>query len=101
MYKISRLVYAFYKEKIKEGNVILHTCDNPRCINPNHLIQGTHQDNMQDKKLKGRSKNENSHKTHCKYGHSLEDAKVYFNKKTNNQMRQCKKCLAKKLTKKS
>lgn len=77
---------------------VCHKCDNPKCVNPQHLFLGTHTDNMQDMLRKGRHTNQ---KTHCKYGHSLEDAKVYFNKKTNNQMRQCKKCLAKKLTKKS
>lgn len=48
MYKISRFIYEFYKEKIKDGNVILHSCDNPKCINPEHLSQGTHQENMID-----------------------------------------------------
>lgn len=27
---------------------VRHTCDNPRCINPEHLIEGTQQDNIQD-----------------------------------------------------
>lgn len=37
------------------GNrVIRHTCDNPKCINPQHLIEGTTADNMRDKVLRGR-----------------------------------------------
>lgn len=36
---------------------ILHRCDTPSCVNPEHLYAGTHGDNMKDKKLRGRSKN--------------------------------------------
>lgn len=35
---------------------ILHTCDNPACCNPHHLFIGSHDDNMADKRGKGRSK---------------------------------------------
>lgn len=35
-------------EDIK-GKVVRHTCDNGRCINPEHLLLGTHQDNVQDR----------------------------------------------------
>lgn len=40
--------------KLPQGMVILHTCDNPGCCNPNHLRLGTHADNVQDKVNKGR-----------------------------------------------
>ncbi|CAB5223992.1 hypothetical protein UFOVP389_27 [uncultured Caudovirales phage] len=36
--------------------VVMHTCDNPRCVNPNHLQNGTVQDNSLDKISKGRHK---------------------------------------------
>ena len=36
------------------GKVVRHTCDNPSCVNPNHLILGTIQDNIQDRSDRNR-----------------------------------------------
>lgn len=36
------------------GEVCMHSCDNPLCINPSHLQWGTHSDNVADKVSKGR-----------------------------------------------
>lgn len=49
-----RLFYEVHKGIIPEGNVIMHTCDNPGCVNPEHLKSGTHLENEQDKDAKGR-----------------------------------------------
>lgn len=36
--------------------ILMHTCDNPKCVNPKHLVPGTRTDNATDRDTKGRSK---------------------------------------------
>lgn len=50
-----RWSFSYYNSAIKEGMHVLHSCNNPGCVNPKHLSQGTHNDNMQDMIAKGRN----------------------------------------------
>lgn len=53
-----RLAYRAWCGEIPTGLLVLHKCDNRRCINPEHLFLGTNKDNSDDKIGKGR----------CNYG---------------------------------
>jgi hypothetical protein len=49
-----RVSYTLTKGRIPEGKIIMHTCDNRKCVNPSHLVAGTYLENMQDMIRKGR-----------------------------------------------
>jgi hypothetical protein len=51
---VHRAVYAFAHGAIPQGMVVMHSCDNPRCINLSHLSLGTQKDNTDDMIAKGR-----------------------------------------------
>lgn len=49
-----RVSYEAYNGPIPKGMVVRHTCDNPACINPDHLILGTQRQNVADREARGR-----------------------------------------------
>jgi hypothetical protein len=49
-----RVAYAISHGKIPSGKCICHRCDVTLCVNPSHLFVGTHQENIQDRTMKGR-----------------------------------------------
>lgn len=49
-----RFAYSAFKGPIPEGVFVLHRCDVPSCVNPDHLFLGTRADNVADMMQKGR-----------------------------------------------
>lgn len=53
---VTRVVYSEWVGPIPEGHLIRHKCDNPPCINPDHLETGTVRDNTRDMFERGRAR---------------------------------------------
>lgn len=54
--RMSRYVFYMHNGFIDQDKYVMHMCDNPECINPNHLGIGTPKQNTLDMIIKGRQK---------------------------------------------
>lgn len=54
--KAHRASWVMHNGPVPDGMQVLHKCDNPRCVNPQHLFIGTQIDNMKDMSLKKRGR---------------------------------------------
>jgi hypothetical protein len=74
----------FHNRLIKDKMFICHKCDNRKCVNPNHLFEGTQQDNMIDMMNKGRGNKAKGEKiTWSKLTEAkVKEIRTKYNKKT-------------------
>lgn len=71
-YTAHRFAFEKLVESIQPGMWVLHRCDNPKCVNPEHLYQGTPIDNRADMLNRDRWKHPWANRTHCAKGHDYE-----------------------------
>ena len=92
-HRVTRIIWALIHGEIDDYLFACHKCDNPACVNPDHIFLGTAKDNIDDAVRKGRNYKGGSRtypardKTHCKRGHLLSGHNIY-----SGPRRQCKTC---------
>lgn len=76
-----------------KGKVIMHSCDQPLCVNPLHLTEGTQSENLKDCVEKGRHVPfRPEKKSHCKNGHELSGTNLEFTISRGLKVRRCVTC---------
>lgn len=81
-----RFSYEIHKGHIDAGLDMMHSCDNPGCVNPDHLTPGTTLDNILDCKSKGRMTHPFDNRVTCLTGgHVLRPETIYTHQKSGKK----------------
>jgi HNH endonuclease len=73
--KATRIAYEIAFGEFQKDLCVLHHCDNPKCVNPNHLFLGSRGDNNRDREQKGRG-NQRKREKHGR--HKLTEEQVAY-----------------------
>lgn len=90
-WRLGRLMLTIHKRPLLKWELACHRCDNPPCINPDHLFIGTQEHNKLDEVAKGRSYY--IARTHCPQGHPYDAVNTYVTLGLKGRPRRsCKAC---------
>lgn len=89
-WRAHKLMYVLTYGPVPDDRVVMHSCDNPPCINPAHLKLGTRSENNRDCQAKGRHGYDPRIKTHCNRGHEYTPENTSI---CPRGWRRCKECL--------
>jgi hypothetical protein len=82
-------------QSLDDPALACHKCNNPPCINGDHIYRGDARTNMLDRKASG-FVTANAKKTHCKKGHPLSGPNLVFSRDGARHCRICRKAYTQK-----
>lgn len=86
-----RASWEVHRGPIPRGMLVLHHCDVPNCVNPDHLYLGTFQDNTRDMIARKRNPMLVA-KTHCRRGHAFDEKNTRLRPRDGRTRRECRAC---------
>lgn len=91
-FRAHRIAWLDTHGPVPDGLILRHRCDNPICVNPEHLQLGTSRDNARDREE--RDRNPSRWITHCPSGHPYDITNTYLTPRGHRKCRACNRLRA-------
>lgn len=92
-YLAHRISFVIAGGTLEPGDLVLHRCDVPNCVRPDHLYKGNKSRNALDAYERGLAVSNNKLKTSCEHGHKFDVKNTRYSIRANGKTRRtCRKC---------